>query len=180
LQAVACREIAEVPEAERQRDRLDAFGAGKQLPADEPKPPQPQVAVQAHAAVAQDRIVHRADRHSDLLRELLAVDRPSETALQDIPDFAKYLELPGRIGKRGPSRRYNLRKHTIDAGEQGLTDGRRRLAQAWLLAQLPPSRQQLGDKRAPPLPRRRTRLAHVEIGRHLRPATICYRRREDD
>src|SRR5581483_8792784 len=127
-------------EAERERDRLDAFGAGEQLPAYEPKPSQSQIAVQAHAAIAQDCIMHRAHRYADLLRQFLAVNWLSEIALQHSANFLKDPELPGGVGVGRPSRGDNLGQHAIDAGEQRFPDRSRRLAHAWGLTQVRDSR----------------------------------------
>src|SRR6266567_1760452 len=65
LVAVASGKIAEVPEAERERDGLDAVGTGKQPLAHQPQAAQAQIAMQAHAAIAAHDVVQGADGQAE-------------------------------------------------------------------------------------------------------------------
>src|SRR5262245_40736988 len=78
LVAIAPRKIAEMPEAEGKGHGLDAVRAGQQSLAHEPQTSQPQVSVQAHAAIALNGVMQGADGHTEFPGEILAVDRLSE------------------------------------------------------------------------------------------------------
>src|ERR1700759_4713221 len=104
-QTIARREVAEMQEPEGKRNCLDALCSHQQLLANEPQPSQTQISMQAHAAVAQDRIVPRAKRDADLPRKLLAVGRLAEIARQPLFDFLEDFEMPDGVGVGGPSDR---------------------------------------------------------------------------
>src|SRR4029077_9212233 len=124
---IAAGEIAEVPEAEGKRAGLYAVRSlAKPLP-HQPQPPQAQVTMQAHARIAMHRVVHGADRHTDLPGKLVAVDGSTDPGGEDVLDLLEYLDLPDGVRPGGPGRRNHIGKRSVNAGEHGLLDRMRSL-----------------------------------------------------
>src|SRR5579864_9440385 len=112
-----------MPEAESERRGLDALGATAQLLTHQPEPTLTQIAMQAHAAVVQHRIMDGAHRHAELPGQIAGVDRVPDAACKDVPYVLEDAELPLRVRARRPFGGDDVDKGGVDPGKQGFANG---------------------------------------------------------
>ena len=122
MTAITFRKFAEMPEAVGQRAGLDADVSLPQPLAHQPQPLQAQIAVQAHAAMFQNRAVKRADGYADLAGEILAVDRISETGRDDLFGLPHDLHEPACMRRPERLGADPVGEGIIDSGQHRFPD----------------------------------------------------------
>lgn len=127
MKAIAPGEITQVPEPESERTRLYAIRSGQQPLANEPKTPQAQISMQAHALVSLDRSVHAAYGDTDLPRKFFAVDRAPNVPRQYGLNIPINLKLPNGVRTGGPACVNQVGECGVDASKQGLPDRKRNI-----------------------------------------------------